>query len=73
MDRQTLLGIPSVRTGQCAVLLGVSRCVIIRLANEGRLPHWRSPGGQRRFPRALIEQVALELEGQETLPMEVAR
>jgi len=63
-ERQILEGIPSIRIGECAALLGVSRCVVVRLANEGKLPHWRSPGGQRRFSRVLVERVAREADAQ---------
>ena len=60
----------TLRTGDYAVVLGTSAQSIRRLADQGALPCRRTPGNQRRFPRALVEQVALELEGQETLPME---
>jgi|GEM_PF-3630573 len=64
---------PCIRTGECARLFGVSRKTVRRLANQGLLPHWRSPGNQRRFDRAFCERVAAEADGQETLPMEVQR
>jgi len=42
---------------EVAVLLRVSRDTISRWAEEGRLPFWTTPGGQRRFRRRDIEKI----------------
>ena len=42
-------------TGQVAALFGVNSSTIIRWADEGKIPSFRTPGGQRRYPRAGID------------------
>jgi excisionase family DNA binding protein len=43
--------------GQTARRLGVSREWVVQLANEGRLPHIRTPLG-RLFPEGVVENYA---------------
>lgn len=38
--------------GQVADLFGVSVVTVAKWADEGKLPHFKTPGGQRRFRRA---------------------
>jgi excisionase family DNA binding protein len=42
----------NLTTGKAAKLVGVHEDTIVRWANEGRLPSWRTPGGHRRFRRS---------------------
>jgi excisionase family DNA binding protein len=39
-----------------AALLGITRQRVHQLADAGRLPHYRTPLGYRRFPRRCVEQ-----------------
>lgn len=41
--------------GQVADLFSVSLQTVSAWANEGLLPHFRTPGGKRRFPRSEID------------------
>lgn len=41
--------------GQVAALFGVSTGAVSKWADEGKLPSFRTPGGQRRFARADVE------------------
>jgi excisionase family DNA binding protein len=51
-----------LRTAQVAELLQVSPKTVSRWAQEGRLPHFRTLGGHRRYPdaeiRALLESLS---------------
>ena len=40
---------------QVAALFGVHVSTIVRWADEGKIPCFRTPGGQRRYPRAEID------------------
>lgn len=40
---------------QVAALFGVHVSTIVRWADEGKIPSFRTPGGQRRYPRAAID------------------
>lgn len=40
---------------QVAALFGVHVSTIARWADEGKIPCFRTPGGQRRYPRAEID------------------
>lgn len=40
---------------QVAELFGVTTVTVGTWADEGKLPHFRTPGGQRRFRRADVE------------------
>lgn len=51
-------------TGAAAEVLGVHPDTLIRWTNEGRVRHWRTPKGQRRYRRADIEEL------RSTLPVE---
>jgi len=42
---------------EVAELLRVSPDTVSRWAEEGRIPHWTTPGGQRRFRRSDIEKI----------------
>ncbi len=46
-----------------ARLLGVSLATVRRWENEGLLPCWRTPGGQRRFDRVKLEEWVRAREG----------
>ena len=52
---------PFLHTSQLADLLHVSPKTIARWANDGRLPHQRTPGGHRRSPEPAIRQLAASL------------
>lgn len=45
---------------QAAQVLGVSAGTVRAWAAAGRLPHRRTAGGHRRFPRADVERLARE-------------
>ena len=62
-----------IRIGECSRVLGTTRNVIRRLANQGKFPHSRSPGQQRLFNRAFVGQVLEVVNGHEMLPMEGER
>ncbi len=40
---------------QVAALYGVHVSTVVRWADEGKIPSFRTPGGQRRYPRAAID------------------
>lgn len=42
-------------TGEVARLFNVDPSTVVRWAVDGRLPHFWTPGGQRRYPRAAID------------------
>lgn len=42
-------------SGNVAELFGVTVETVATWADEGKLPHFKTPGGQRRFHRADIE------------------
>ena len=50
-----------LRVAEVAALLHVSPRTVARWANERRVPHVRTLGGHRRFPRAVIERLAAGL------------
>jgi excisionase family DNA binding protein len=41
--------------GQVAKLFGVSVTTVANWADEGLIPHFKTPGGQRRFRRSDVE------------------
>jgi excisionase family DNA binding protein len=43
-------------SGQVADIFGVSPETVAGWANEGKLAHFRTPGGQRRFHRADVDR-----------------
>lgn len=51
---------PPYTPGQVADLYGVSVVTVGVWADEGKLPHFRTPGGQRRFPRVEIDALLAE-------------
>lgn len=55
---------PGIGVGEAAAILGVCIGTVRNWADKGELPHWRTPGGQRRFERALIEWIAKEADKQ---------
>jgi excisionase family DNA binding protein len=42
-------------TSAAAALLGVHPDTLVRWADDGKIPFWLTPGGQRRFRREDIE------------------
>jgi excisionase family DNA binding protein len=52
-----------LRAGEAAALLNVSPKTVSRWAKEGKIPHIRTLGGHRRFPRAEVERLAREQAG----------
>jgi len=42
-------------SGDVARIFGVSSVTVASWADQGLLPHFRTPGGQRRFRRADVE------------------
>lgn len=52
-----------LRAGEAAALLNVSPKTVSRWAKEGRIPHIRTLGGHRRFPREAVERIAREQAG----------
>jgi excisionase family DNA binding protein len=42
-------------TRAAAKVLGVHPDTLARWADDGKVPHWRTPGNQRRFRRSVIE------------------
>jgi excisionase family DNA binding protein len=50
-------------TGQLAALLGVTDRTVVNWANAGVLAHHTTPGGHRRFARAVVERFFAEMAG----------
>jgi excisionase family DNA binding protein len=48
--------------GEVAGMFGVSVVTVGAWADQGRLPHFRTPGGQRRFWRKDVEAFTRPLE-----------
>lgn len=46
--------------GQVAALFGVHTSTVGDWAESGKLPHFRTPGGQRRFRREDVERLLAE-------------
>jgi excisionase family DNA binding protein len=46
---------PDLGTQDAADILGVHRLTLIRWADDGKVPCWVTPGGQRRFRAEDIE------------------
>lgn len=42
-------------SGEVATLFNVSVETVARWADDGKLPHFKTPGGQRRYRRADVE------------------
>lgn len=54
--------LPEVLTpGEVAALLGVSPKTVARWASSGALPHFRTPGGHRRYRR--VDVLAVQPPG----------
>lgn len=51
-----------LRAAEAAALLHVSPKTVSRWAKEGKIPHFVTLGGHRRFPKDAIEQIAKGLE-----------
>lgn len=47
-----------IGVSEAAQMLGFSVDTVRRAADAGKIPHTRTPGGQRRFNRADIEALA---------------
>jgi excisionase family DNA binding protein len=58
--RPTELGFTS---SQAASYLGVSLATVRRWSNSGHLRGYRTPGGQRRFSRAQLDEFVRSLDG----------
>ena len=52
---------PFLSRAEVAALFGVSSSTVARWARDGRLPFVRTLGGQRRFPRVPIMELAREV------------
>ena len=50
-------------SSEAARYLGVSLATVRRWSNAGHLPGSRTPGGQRRFSRAQLDQFLASLDG----------
>ena len=48
--------------GEVAKLFGVSVTTVANWADEGLLPHFKTPGGQRRFRREDVERFIKDQE-----------
>ena len=48
---------PQLTTTEAAELLGVHPDTLRGWADEGKIPVWRTPGGQRRFQRSDLENM----------------
>ena len=48
--------------GQVAKLFGVSVTTVANWADEGRIPHFKTPGGQRRFRLQDVERFIKDQE-----------
>jgi excisionase family DNA binding protein len=48
---------PDLSTQAAADILGVHRLTLIRWADEGKVPFWLTPGGQRRFRSQDIDAI----------------
>jgi excisionase family DNA binding protein len=57
-------------TKQVADLFAVHPTTVMAWADDGRLPHFRTPGGHRRYNRADVE--ALRASTTVTLPVDAA-
>lgn len=51
-----------LRAAEAAALLHVSPKTVSRWAKEGKIPHFVTLGGHRRFPKDAIERIAKGLE-----------
>jgi excisionase family DNA binding protein len=49
--------------GPASQLLGVDPDTLRRWADDGRVPAWTTPGGHRRFDRAVVERLAADRGG----------
>lgn len=55
---------PLLTTREVAAYFRVDDATIRRWADDGRLPHFRTPGGRRRFYAAAIEQMTAQQASQ---------
>jgi excisionase family DNA binding protein len=54
-----------LRASEAASMLHVSPKTVSRWAKEGKIPHFVTLGGHRRFPKDAIERLASDLESLE--------
>lgn len=54
-DDDTLTGRP-LSSGEVARIFGVSSSAVAGWADDGRLPHFKTPGGQRRYHRVDVQR-----------------
>jgi len=52
-------------SSQAASYLGVSLATVRRWSDDGHLRGYRTPGGQRRFSRAQLDEFLRSLSGEE--------
>ena len=57
--------------GQVAALFGVSVTTVASWADSGKLPSFRTPGGQRRFRKADVDAFVAE-QADDEQPVDVA-
>jgi DNA-binding transcriptional MerR regulator len=54
----------SLPSAEAAAVLGVAPHVLLRLEEQGRIAPWRTPGGTRRYPAAVLERLRGEMEAE---------
>jgi excisionase family DNA binding protein len=57
---------------QVAEIFGVHPQTVVKWANEGRLPYWRTPGQHRRFREADVRRLKQSLTAEPGLSIEPA-
>ena len=56
-DRPAARRTPWLMLGEASAFLGVSPATLRRWADSGQVPSFVTPGGHRRFPRAVVESL----------------
>lgn len=49
-----------VKTPEAARILGMTETTLVKAANDGQVPCWKTPGGHRRFSRSALEALKNE-------------
>ncbi|WP_344011045.1 helix-turn-helix domain-containing protein [Nocardiopsis exhalans] len=60
MMSHTLKPDDALRPGEVARLMGVHHRTVIRWADTGKIPHFRTTGGHRRFRRQHVDSLIAE-------------